>query len=245
MLLVMKLIHWTIAWWYPSVRNANLIADWWSLQVQLWYSTRGFLYTISHIKNIRLHITRYICGHPLMEVQGNYRLRKDGLVRGMNPLNDLLDTNEGISFVLTLLNISRCLPGLKDPDLSTITEPWKGYINYQLREFIPEFGKLYNLEDYSTSFTLSDLANSSKSGPIGVTTPTSVLQAHKVVKLEKELVALTGGYPKGFEVNGRFFQPLPNIMKPIAKWAPVVEKWFNNLVPIFHSRSPQLVDNLR
>lgn len=242
----MKLIHWAITWWYPEIPNAHLVADWWSLKVTLWYSTRGFLWTISHIKNIRLHITRYICGNPLMVSQGHVRVGIKGLPRGLTPLTDLLSSKRGISFVLTLLNISRCLPGTKAPDLSTITSPWKGYIPYHLKEFIPEFGKMYSLTKFSSTFTLSDLANSNKSGPVGLSTPTSVLNAdYALEKLGKDLVSLTGGSPKGFEVNGRFFQPLAPLLKPLDKWAPLSSKYRDILGSFFHGKNLDKVSFLR
>jgi hypothetical protein len=242
----MKIISWAITWWYPSVENAKLISEWWSLKIQLWYSTRGFLWTISHIKAIKLHITRYICGEPLLTPQGSLSLREDGLPKGISPLLDVLGTNEGKSFVLTLLNISRCLPGTKDPDLSTITSPWEGYIPYQLQEFIPEFVTMYNFPKFESEFTLSDLINSNKSGPIGVTTPTSVLQTHQVSdKMKNELVLLTGGYPEPLNIMGRIIPNIPPILKPIEKWAGPVNKWFGTLCKAFHARRPEFVTYLR
>jgi hypothetical protein len=242
----MKIIQWAITWWYPSVENSKLISEWWSLKIRLWYSTRGFLWTIGHIKAIKLHITRYICGEPLLTPQGSLSLRKDGLPKGVDPLLDVLGTNEGKSFVLTLLSISRCLPGTKDPDLSTITSPWEGYIPYQMKEFIPEFVEMYNFPKFESKFTLSDLINSNKSGPIGVTTPTSVLQTHKVSeKMKDELVRLTGGYPEPLNIMGRIIPNIPPILKPILKWAQPTEKWFDVLSKAFHARSPANVNFLR
>lgn len=245
MQLAMKIIHWAIAWWYPDIKGANLKAECWSLQVQLWYSTRGFLWTISHIKNIRLHITRYICGEPLHEAQGDVSLRKDGLPRGIPYLTNELVTNQGISFVLTLLNISRCLPGTKSPDLHTICDPWSGYIPYQLKEFIPEFNKMYNLTEFRSTFTLSDLANSNKSGPVGVTTQTSVLQADLALKMGEDLVNLTGG-PKGdIVINGRLIPQIAYILKPLVKWAPIALQCRNTLFRLFKGKHPHLVKYLR
>jgi hypothetical protein len=193
-----------------------------------------------------LHITRYICGEPLLTPQGSLSLRKDGLPKGIDPLLDVLGTNEGKSFVLTLLNISRCLPGTKDPDLSTITSPWEGYIPYQMKEFIPEFVKMYNLPKYEANFTLSDLINSNKSGPIGVTTPTSVLQTHIVSdKMKDELVRLTTGYPEPLNIMGRIIPQIPGILKPIEKWAEPSKRWFQILCKAFHARRPEFVTYLR
>lgn len=241
----MKILHWAITWWYPSVENANTIAEWWFKQVNQWCKDRGSIWAIAHIKAIRLHVTRYICGQPLLIPQGQVALRKDGLPKGIQPLLNVLDTNRGKSFVLTLLMISRCIPGTKAPDLSTITDPWKGYIPYQLQEFIPEFIKLYNLQEFKSTFTLSDLPNSNKSGPIGQTTQTSVLQADFAYKIKEDLINLTGGNPNSFMVNGRLFQPLANIEKPLAKWRLLALRNLVTLALIFKSKSPHLVKYLR
>jgi hypothetical protein len=242
----MKILHWTVAWWYPNVKFANHIVECWLLQVRLWYSTRGFLWTIGHIKAIRLHITRYICGNPLFEAQGDVALLKSGLPKGIPYLTDLLGTNEGISFVLTMLNISRCLPGTKSPDLSTITDPWNGFITYQMKEFIPEFNKLYKFKPFESTFTLSDLLNSNKSGPIGHATQSSVLQAdYALNNLGPSLQELTGGIPKAFNVNGKLFQPLGAILKPLVKWAPLALRYRNTLAHIFKSGNSHLAASLR
>lgn len=242
---LINVLLWAIAWWYPRVQNADSVMEEWVETVEMWCNTRGSLWTIAHIKSIRLHITRYICGHPLLEAQGSVGLRKDGLPKGVPYLLKCLDTNEGKSFVLTLLNISRCLPGTKQPDLSTITDPWNGYIPYQLKEFIPTFVKLYNFSKFESNFTLAELHNSNKSGPIGMTTQTSVLQAFYASKLEEDLVNITGGYPKPFVVNGREFQPRPAIMKPLDKWGPLANRYLNTLSSIFKSRTPELAKYLR
>jgi hypothetical protein len=246
MLNTMKILHWAIAWWYPSIKFANLITECWLLQVKLWYSTRGFLWTIAHIKNIRLHITRFICGQPLFEAQGSVGLTKKGLPSGIPYLTDLLGTNQGKSFVLTLLNISRCLPGTKSPDLSTITDEWDGFITYQMREFIPEFVKLYNFKPFQSTFTLSDLYNSNKSGPIGHATQTSVLQADYAMRhLGEDLTTLTGGKPNDLVINGRIIHQIPNIMKPLIKWAPLALRYRNTLSQIFKSGNSHLAASLR
>jgi len=242
----MKILHWAIAWWYPNVKFANHIAECWLLQVRLWYSTRGFLWTIAHIKNIRLHITRFICGHPLFEAQGSVGLNKSGLPQGLPYLTDLLGSKEGISFVLTLLNISRCLPGTKSPDLSTISDPWQGFITSDMRDFIPTFIRLYKFKPFSSTFTLLDLQNSNKSGPIGHATQTSVLQADYALKhLGEDLTTITGGKPEALEVNGTMFQPLSAILKPLVKWAPLALRYRNTLSQILKSRNSHLATSLR
>lgn len=245
MFITSKILSWVIRQWYTNLDLAHPTAEWWLLQVRYWYSTKGFLWTIAHIKSIRLHITRYICGQPLLEPQGSVGIYASGLPKGVDPLLGFLSTNRGRSFVLTLLNISRCLPGTKKPDLSTITDSWSGYISYQLREFIPLFIELNNIPRFESKFTLLDMMNSNKSGPLGVTTQTSVLQAyHALQNLGPDLANITGG-DKGVLDLGSFTRVLTPILKPLHAWRDLSLRKLNLLSQIFHSRSPSLVTYLR
>jgi hypothetical protein len=235
---IINILHWTVKWWYPSVNYSNHIVDWWILQVKLWYSTRGFLWTISHIKAIRLHITRFICGDPLLTPQGSFALDRRGLPKGLKPLTDSLTTNKGKSFVLTLLNISRCLPGTKEPDLSTITNPWTGHISNELEEFIPQFIKMYNFPKYCKSFTLHDLYNSNKSGPVGQATQTSVMQADLAITLlGDDLSTISQDIIKPFVINGRTIHPEANIMKPLNRWSLLVDSFRHIMKDMFKAKS--------
>lgn len=229
-----NILLWIIKWWYLDVFNSREIMEWWIKVVKLWYITRGFVWTIGHIKAIRLHTTRYICGHPLMTPQSNFKLDKRGLPIGLEPLFYRLEDNSyrSKSFVLTLLSISRCLPGLKEPDLKTIVDPWRGKVPEGLIEFIPLFIHQNNLERYEpTSFTLLDLVHSIKAGPLGLATQTSILQTYEVwKKLKCEITNLTGGEPQSFTVNGRLFQPENKLMKVINSWKFLALRYKNVLI---------------
>jgi len=221
-----KIFTWFIKWWYTDVPYAGPITEWWLIKVKLWYSTRGFLWTIAHIKSIRLHYTRFISGHPLHKPNGTFAVGPDGLPTDENLLNSLLETNRGKSLLLTLLSISRCLPTHKKPDLSSIIDPWNGKIPDGIEEFIPQFINDNNLSEYKSNFTLLDLVNSVKSGPLGSATLTSILQTKECLyRIKEELVQLTGGYPEDLVILGRKVPVIPNILKPLEKWAHIAHNY--------------------
>jgi len=249
MLLTQRIILWANRWWYSDVKNAKLLTEWWCLQVRLWYSTRGFLWTIAHIKSIRLHVTRYISGHPLLEPHGSFKISEDGLPLPIEHFFDHIrgDSLRSKSWVLTLLMISRCLPGTKKPDTLTITKPSKFRIPDGFADFIDEFIKNNKLGSFESTFQLTDLRFSTRSGPVGLSTVSSILQSYFAKKLlAEDLINITGGQPKGFMVNGRAFQPLSPLMKIFDKWAHIALRYQSILLKrISPSSRPHLVSLLR
>jgi hypothetical protein len=91
-------------------------------------SSRGSVDTIAWIKGIRLCCTRYLAGHPLKEVPGfGDKLDDDGLPK--LAIAELIRERDPpkVRLGLTLLNVSRILPGWKKPDLTTITDAGKPF----------------------------------------------------------------------------------------------------------------------
>jgi hypothetical protein len=212
------LIHWSIKWWYPNLVKAHIVAEWWMTLVVFWYSSRGFLWCISQIKAIRLHITRSICGQPLFVAQGDFKLDKDGIPKCVKYFKPYLQTNEGRGFILTLLNVSRCLPGTKLPDLSTITNKSNFKISNEMKDFIPIFNSYFNFDRFDDSFTLSNMHNSTKAGPVGMSTQTSVIQSYEALKyLGPDLERITNS----------------TILKPLLKWSNLALRHRNTISALF------------
>jgi len=108
---------------YLGVRHgAGIIREWISI-VEKRVDTRGTVDTIAWIKGIRLFCTRYLAGQPLLEMDGFGKIGKDGLPE--LAISDLFRDRDPprIRLGLTLLNVSRVLPGWKKPDLSTVVDP--------------------------------------------------------------------------------------------------------------------------
>jgi hypothetical protein len=135
----------------------------------------GTLYCVTHIKNMRLHITRYMCGQPLMV--SNLKI---GLIKGFPKkllfLKEYIDSGETlkIKFALTLLNISRAIVPKRNEviplDLSSISDKHQGKGFIIPRNFVKEFVKVFNLSSDKPEFSNKDFYISMKAGPNGPTT---------------------------------------------------------------------------
>lgn len=140
----------------------------------------GMIYTIKYWKQMRLHCTRYICGHPLLTNTMSIGLTKDGWPKRLLFLKPLVDAGltSNLKFVLTILNISRAFILSKSdwdkvkPNYSSITDPQKG--SYVIPSgFINKFVKKYRLHSPKPSFSKDLLYLSAKAGPEGPATLTS------------------------------------------------------------------------
>nr|DBA07246.1 TPA_asm: RNA-dependent RNA polymerase [Gigaspora rosea mitovirus 2] len=109
---------------YLGVGHLRKSVSAWTEEVGKRCLHRGEVDTIAWIKEIRLACTRYLCGQPLLAPSGPLvRLRPDGLpahwISALFVARDPTLVRAG----LTLLSVSRVLPGWKSPDLSSITAP--------------------------------------------------------------------------------------------------------------------------
>nr|WNK16433.1 MAG: RNA-dependent RNA polymerase [Fusarium oxysporum f. sp. cubense mitovirus 2] len=130
---------------------------------------------IKYMKNIRLICTRYICGSPLLI--NNFGISTtDGWPNKLAFLRKRIDSNEGLSYVLTLLIFNRSLDlnkyevkkKMRNLDYSSITSKQK--CNYTIPTgFIKEFVKINNLyiDLDKMKFDLKDIYLSQKGGPQG------------------------------------------------------------------------------
>jgi hypothetical protein len=89
----------------------------------------GTLYTIVYMKQVRLHITRYMVGKPLM-INSNRVSLTSGFPTRFLFLKKYIDSGNicQIKFVLTLMNISKCILPKKDEEFpisyDSITNPF-------------------------------------------------------------------------------------------------------------------------
>lgn len=95
----------------------------WVGAVQKWVDTKGGVWAIGRVKATRLAYTRYLCGAPLLDSPGfGVQLSPEGLP---GPLDELFRDMKPshVRLGLSLLGISRIIPGWKSPDLSPIIDP--------------------------------------------------------------------------------------------------------------------------
>jgi len=149
-------------------------------QINFWINKWGIVYTIKYYKQMRLHCTRYICGHPLKTNTMSIGLTKDGWPKKLLFLKPFIDSNSIalLKFSMTILNFSRGWElKSKDwnkvkPNYKVITDPPKG--NFILPSgFINKFVKEFNLKLDHPCFSKDDIYLSSKAGPHGPATLTS------------------------------------------------------------------------
>lgn len=109
------------------IDNFDVLNGYWCGYVNKLYLSQGAFTTIQRIKSIRLHVTRYLAGTPLLTNHDNIRLDKAGLPSCLGPLKSLINTNKALQdtrLLFTFLTLSRSVPGgHQSLDVSPITDP--------------------------------------------------------------------------------------------------------------------------
>jgi len=141
----------------------------------------GYVGAIKYMKIMRLHCTRYICGHPLYTNSNAIGVDKDGWPIKLDFLKESVNSGK-LSYVLTLLMFNRSLDlpkhevkkQMRNLKLSTITDESK--CKYTIPTgFIKEFVKNNKLIINPKELELSpvDFYLSNKAGPQGKATLTA------------------------------------------------------------------------
>jgi hypothetical protein len=147
--------------------------------VILLLKNNGTLFTVKYMKQVKLHITRYMVGRPLLSNKVGVSL-VGGFPRRFLYLKPYIDRRKlgGLKFVLTLLNISRSIRPKRTEaipvDLSTILAPSKGTGYTIPASFIKDFCSHFDLHQSKPSYSTNDFSISLKSGPSGPSITTSL-----------------------------------------------------------------------
>nr|UYL95350.1 MAG: RNA-dependent RNA polymerase [Baoshan Mitov tick virus 1] len=141
----------------------------------------GYTGAIKYMKNMRLHCTRYICGHPLKTNTNGIGLDKDGWPIKLEFLKESVN-NGKLSYVLTILMFNRSidLPNKErvknhmKTNYKTITDGPRSKYTIPTG-FIKKFVKDFNLKLSEEELTLNptDFYLSNKGGPQGKATLTA------------------------------------------------------------------------
>lgn len=95
----------------------------WTQDIHNRAATRGNVDTIAYVKNVRMLCLRYLAGQPLVGDQGlGVQTDSDGLPPIVGDLFRERDPSR-VRLGMTLLGLSRIIPGWKLPDLAPITDP--------------------------------------------------------------------------------------------------------------------------
>lgn len=139
------ILEWITANWFPNIpaEVRNLILRTWTDLIRKWISNQGVPHTIKRIKFIRLTVTRYLCGQPLMVNDLMIGVTSDGYPSSILFMRDLIDSSDPqyLRFALTLLGISRAMKADGKVSYNSITDPFKGEVKTLPKDFINLFVK--------------------------------------------------------------------------------------------------------
>jgi len=176
---ITDILDWINSNWFsslPAGERDSITRSWLQL-VDTWISCSGISPTIKRIKFMRLIVTRYLCGRPLMVNDLMIGVDKEGFPTSIHFMKGWIDSGEPDKrrFILTLLLVSRTLSGPGKIDYSTISDPFKGKYKTLPKEFIDTFVKDYTLPFEDNKLTISDFFLNLKSGPLS---GPAILKAH-------------------------------------------------------------------
>lgn len=120
-----KILRWICKWLTCRVSHQNAVTHW-ETTINRWISTQGNLNTVKRVKGIRLHVTRYLCGQPLLvSAHPGIGLNRLGLPKSLGPILPLITQGDiwDKRFVLTMLSISRAIPCRGTVSTVDITSP--------------------------------------------------------------------------------------------------------------------------
>jgi len=156
----------------------------------------GIIHCVKILKQVRLHITRYICGNPLYTNDLFIGLDKDGWPKRLFKLKELVNNSiESRKFLLTIVLLPRTLKlnnkekSKLKPDYDSITKPSGKNIKIIPTGFIKEFVKLNKLKLSENKFDKSSIYLSTKAGPSGLATLTSL---KSIVNLSSQEISWLG-----------------------------------------------------
>lgn len=149
--LTLVLIKWSTDFWFPGVedkQSAYFDALRFLKRIKLWATSNGLKYTIKRIKMVRLLVTRYLSGKPLMVYPGSdIAVDKSGFPKCIEYLKKYADSSnfDDKRYLLTLLCVSRTFKVKGTLDLSSITDPHKGEVLSLDLEILGKIIKDFNL----------------------------------------------------------------------------------------------------
>jgi len=177
------ILEWVISKWFTSIpaEVRHTILRTWLKVIQLWIRNNGVSHTIKRIKLIRLIVTRYICGQPLMVNDLMIGVTKEGFPTAILFMKGLVDTGDAQSlrFILTLLGISRAMKAAGKVNYSSITDPFKGQRKTLPKGFIELFVKDFTLPYEDNKLSVRDFFLTLKSGPLS---GPAILLAHQATR---------------------------------------------------------------
>jgi len=176
---LVTILEWITSNWFPNIPaedRREILRVWISL-VEFWISTQGASHTIKRIKFMRLCVTRFKCGEPILSNDLMIGLDKTGFptsILFMKPYVESCDPEHN-RFIYTVLGLTRAMSGTGKIDYSSITAPFKGIYKTLPAEFITQFVKDFTLPFKEDKLSISGFFLNLKSGPLS---GPAILKAH-------------------------------------------------------------------
>nr|UEP19809.1 RNA-dependent RNA polymerase [Sclerotinia sclerotiorum mitovirus 46] len=139
----------------------------------------GTLFTVTYLKQARLHVTKYYCKTPLLVNDKGVSLDKSGFPLIFKECKDLINGNISCKKLLfTLINISRTIKPRKGEDIpisfESITSPSTAKINLLDPRLLKEVIVQNKISISIPNHGLNDLELTTKGGPHGPQTLTAL-----------------------------------------------------------------------
>lgn len=162
---------WVASHWFADISSGivrECITKWLAL-IGKYIRTKGLVWTIKRIKLIRLVVTRYLSGSPLLKVDELLGITSDGFPKCILFLKEFIDGGRPseIRFVLTLLIVSRAMKCEATPSYDSITAPFDGEFDTLPADFIAKFVEDFKLVLFRPTWSKDLLFFTMKGGPLG------------------------------------------------------------------------------
>lgn len=172
---------------------------------------RGLLSTVKYIKKLRLVVTRFLSGEPLLRLEG-IKIYKNGWPKALREFYSITKTSnaEYMRSLLTLLTVLRNLEFKPDPDITPIISPYKGDITGISDRHIDKALKELHIEEKEVKWKYFHM--SSKRGPNGHALLSSVGELNGLPEqLRKDVISLANS-PEFEQHIHEILNPPPEIL---------------------------------
>jgi hypothetical protein len=176
---LVTILEWITSNWFPNIPaedRREILRVWISL-IEFWITTQGASHTIKRVKFIRLCVTRFKCGEPILANDLMVGLDKTGFPSSIGFMKSYVEScdPEHNRFIYTLLGITRAMSGTGKIDYSSITAPFKGKYRSLPKDFIDLFVADFTHPFEESKLTVAGFFLNLKSGPLS---GPAILKAH-------------------------------------------------------------------
>ncbi|CAB42654.1 RNA-dependent RNA polymerase, putative [Ophiostoma mitovirus 6] len=166
---------------FPSIKRQTVILNIFMSKINKMIKNNGTLFTVKYLKELRLHITKYISGEPYRNSLNRVSVDKDGFPTLCKELKVLVNgTYLEKRFVLTIITLSKLLIPQKSESIpfstKSITDHWSGIDNISNEELDKSCSEL-NISTREVQWDVKNFKLLTKAGPHG---PQSLTWYHTI-----------------------------------------------------------------